>query len=82
LPIFNFYRLADNKIYIFSNFKKDGKYETFIYGFDGKLVKRTFLFLEDLDILNVCPFDIKNSKIYQLVYNEDEEKMKLIITKI
>ncbi len=82
LPVFNFYRLADDRIYIFSNFKKDGKYETFIYDFDGKLVKKTFLYLEDLDILNVCPFDIKNNKIHQLVYNEDEEKMELIITKI
>lgn len=82
LPIFNYYRLANDKIYIFSSFKKDGKYETFIYNFDGILIKKTLLFLENLDIFNVYPFDIKNSKIYQLVYNEDEEEMKLIIKKI
>jgi len=82
LPIFNYYRLADDKIYIFSNFKKDEKYETFIYSFDGTLIKKTFLPLENLDIFNIYPFDIKNSKLYQLVYDEDEEEMKLIITKI
>jgi hypothetical protein len=30
LPIFKDYRLANDKIYILSNFKKDGKFETFI----------------------------------------------------
>ena len=82
LPIFNYYRLADGKIYIISNFRKEGKYETFVYDFEGKLQKKTFLPLTNLDIFNVYPFDIKNGRLFQLIYNEDDEEMKLVITTI
>ena len=82
LPLFNFYHLADNKIYIFSNYKKDDKYETFIYDFDGKLIRKLFLPIKNLDIFNAVPFDIKDGKIFQLVFDEESEEMKLEIEKI
>jgi hypothetical protein len=80
LPLFNYYRLDDGKVYIISNFKKENKYETFIYSFSGKLLKKTFIPLVDQDLFNVNPFCIKNGKIYQLI--EDEESVILKITKI
>lgn len=82
LPLFNYYRLDDNKIYIISNFKKQNSYETFIYDFSGKLIKKTFIPLVDQDLFNVYPFCIKKGKIYQLVEDEDEEGFLLKITKI
>lgn len=82
MPIFKDYRLEDNKIYILSNFKKDGKFETFIYDFSGKLLKKTFIPLVESDMLTLYPFYIKDNKIYQLVMDEDEEEFKLHITEI
>jgi hypothetical protein len=82
MPIFKDYRLSDDKIYILSNFKKDGKFETFIYDFSGKLLKKTFLPLVESDMLTLYPFDIRDNKIYQLVMAEDEDEFKLHITEI
>jgi hypothetical protein len=82
MPIFKDYRLADDKIYILSNFKKDGKFETFIYDFSGKLLKKTFIPLVESDMLTLYPFYIKDNKIYQLVMDEDEEEFRLHITEI
>lgn len=82
MPIFKDYRLADDKIYILSNFKKDGKFETFIYDFSGKLLKKTFIPLVESDMLTLYPFYIKDNKIYQLFMDEDEEEFKLHITEI
>jgi hypothetical protein len=82
MPIFKDYRLADDKIYILSNFKKDGKFETFIYDFSGKLLKKTFIPLVESDMLTLYPFSIKDNKIYQLVMDEEEEEFKLHITEI
>jgi len=82
MPIFKDYRLADDKIYILSNFKKDGKFETFIYDFSGKLLKKTFIPLKESDMLTLYPFYIKDNKIYQLVMDEEEEEFRLHITEI
>jgi hypothetical protein len=82
MPIFKDYRLADDKIYILSNFKKDGKFETFIYDFSGKLLKKTFIPLVESDMLTLYPFSIKDNKIFQLVMDEEEEEFKLHITEI
>jgi hypothetical protein len=82
MPIFKDYRLADGKIYILSSFKKDGKYETFIYDFSGKLLKKTFIPLAQSDFLTLYPFDIDEGKIYQLVHDEEEDEYKLTITAI
>jgi hypothetical protein len=73
--------LDDDKIYILSNFKKDGKFETFIYDFSGKLLKKTFLPLVESDILTLYPFTIHDGKVYQLVSDEDDQ-FKLRISKI
>jgi hypothetical protein len=81
MPIFKDYRLDDDKIYILSNFKKDGKFETFIYDFSGKLLKKTFLPLVESDILTLYPFTIHDGKVYQLVSDEDDQ-FKLRISKI
>jgi hypothetical protein len=83
MPIFKDYRLAGNKIYIFSNFKKEDKYETFIYDFSGKLLQKTYLPLVESDtIMSVFPFDIHDNKIYQLVLDESNDQYKIQISNI
>lgn len=82
MPIFKDYRLADDKIYILSNFKKDGNYETFVYDFAGKLLKKTFISLPHDDFLTPYPFDIQNGNIYQLVHDEEDDEYKLTVTAI
>lgn len=82
LPLFNYYRLDDGKIYIISSFKRVNAYETFIYDFSGKFLKKTHLPLVDQDLFNVYPFCINKGKIFQLVEDDDEEGTILKITKI
>ncbi len=82
LPLFNTYCLSNDKIYIISNFKKDNKYETFEYDFNGKLIKKFFIPLKSLDVFSAVPFDIHNNKLYQLVFDEENEELKLIIDKL
>jgi hypothetical protein len=81
MPVFKDYRLDQGKIYIFSNFKKENKYETFIYDFSGKLLKKTYLpLLESDSIMSLYPYDIKDNKIYQLVFDEEDDQFEIFIT--
>lgn len=80
LPLLKEYRVADGKVFVVSSFKENGKYESFIYDMDGKLLKKVGLPLKDKDMLEVYPFTIADGKIYQLVENEDEEEWMLEVT--
>lgn len=82
MPLFKDYRISGAEIYVFSSFKKDGKYETFIYDLSGKFIKKTFLKIHDMDILTFYPFAISDHKIYQLVWNEEDEVSRLEISPI
>jgi hypothetical protein len=82
LPLLKDYRVADGKVYVIGNKKESEKYETFIYGADGKLLKKVWLPLVDKDILELYPYTITGGKIYQLVENEEEEEWELHVTEI
>lgn len=82
LPEYRDYRIADNKIYIISNYRKNDKYEVFVYSIEGKLIKRTFIPLIEKDLLNVFPFAISDGKLFQVVTDDDEEECKLKISNI
>lgn len=82
LPLFNHYRLTEDKIYIISSYREKGKYETFIYDYQGNLLRKIFIPLVNQDIFDVSPFGIKNNKIYQLIWNEEEEEIRLRITEL
>ncbi len=81
-PLRKEYRVAQDRVYVISNKKKDTQYETFIYDFSGKLQKRMFLPLKDADPLELYPFAIHHNRIYQLIENDDEEIWQLHITEI
>ena len=82
LPLFNYYRLTYDKIFIISSHTKDENYETFVYNYEGKLIKKIFLPIQKIDVISVVPFDIFKNKLYQLVYNDDNDEMNLVINEI
>lgn len=74
LPIIKEYRLADGKIYVVTNHKIKGKYETFIFdASNGKLLKTTGLPAKDMNVMELFPFDMDGGNVYQIVENDDEE---------
>ncbi|MCP4214163.1 MAG: hypothetical protein GY765_05880 [bacterium] len=72
-PIIQFSFLADEKIYLLTNNKKDGKVQFVVLNLEGKELKRVMVPLHYTSPIEVAPFDISDGKIYQLVENEDEE---------
>ncbi|MCK5059302.1 MAG: hypothetical protein KAT34_21815 [Candidatus Aminicenantes bacterium] len=73
LALLKDYRVSDDRIYLISSNKIKGRYDSFIYDLQGKLIKNTLLPLKDQDIFAIFPFTITGGKIYQLIENEGEE---------
>ncbi|NIM14148.1 MAG: hypothetical protein GTO45_19065 [Candidatus Aminicenantes bacterium] len=82
LPLLRDYRVADGKVYVISNKRKNGKYESFIFNLGGNVLKKLWLSLVEKDMIEFYPFTITGGKIYQLVENEDEEQWELHVTEI
>ncbi len=64
--------VKDGKIYVQTYRKKENQAEFFIFDLKGKLLRKLFLPLADMNILKTYPYTIKNNMLYQLI--EDEEK--------
>ncbi len=72
-PIIRDYRIADGKVYLFSNAQEKGKYKTAIYDAKkGSLLEKKSLSLQSLNRLEFYPFAISKGKIYQLIQNKDK----------
>jgi hypothetical protein len=70
--------IVDNDhVYVITYRRKQGKSEFFIYDLEGKLVKKTWLPLQDYDGVALFPYSIKNNYLYQLIDNEDTEEWEL-----
>ncbi len=83
-PIIQFFDVADQRIYLFSHIREAGKSELYIFNLDGKLLKKTDIPIAEINRQEVFPLiRVKNSRVYQLIENiDDEEQLDLIITKI
>jgi hypothetical protein len=81
-PNIRFFSVADHKIYVLSWRREENKSECFIYDLEGNLINKTYLPLEEDNILIPYPFTIGNGKFYQLVENEDDEAWELHISNI
>ncbi len=75
-------RISDQKVYVITFNQKDEKYESFIFGIKGKLLKKIFLPLAEKNLLEFYPFTVYKGKFYQLIENEDKEEWELHIMKI
>jgi hypothetical protein len=68
----------NNHVYVVTWRKKEQQHEFFIFDLEGKLLKKTFLPLQDYDEgVVLFPYSIKNNYIYQLIDNEEEEVWEL-----
>lgn len=68
----------DGHVYVMTYQRKQGKSEFFIFNLEGKLVKKTFVPLQDYDDgVALFPYSIKNNFLYQLIDNEDTEEWEL-----
>lgn len=82
----NFF-ISEGRIYVTTYREKDNKHEIIIMNLNGRILKRIYL---PVKTWQVCRFDssaedlftIKNSKLYELVDNEEEEIYELHITDI
>jgi len=77
-----FFKIANEKIYIPTYKKKDGKNEFVVYNIKGKLLKKIFLPLKDQTLVLPYPYAISKSKIYQIFDNAETEEWELHITDI
>jgi hypothetical protein len=71
--------IVDNgHVYVITWRKKKQEHEFFIFDLEGKLVKKTFLPLQDYDDgVALFPYSLKNNYLYQLIDNEEEEVWEL-----
>ncbi len=81
-PVIKDYRAADDRLYIITYREKEDEKELFIVDFNGKLVKRTWFKLDEINPRELYPYTIKNGKLYQLVENSDSEEWELHIIEI
>lgn len=72
-------RVSNTKIYIITYLTKNNKRECFIYGLDGKYLKRIFLPLKIESPVDHGIFTIYNDKLYQIIENLNDEIWELNI---
>ena len=80
-PDYKTFLVLNQRIYVQTFKKKDGKTGFLVFDLDGKYLKTTFLPLVYQDIMTPYLFTIDGGKLYQLAENEDEE-WELRITEI
>ena len=71
-PMRDFY-VADKKIYVLPFAKENGENYFYIFDMNGKFVKKIPVPIKDHNILELYPYALEGSKLYQLVENEEEE---------
>ncbi len=81
-PPIQYFFPVDQKVYVLTYLKKDGKYECFVYGINGTFIKRVFIPFHYMSAVQPAPMTIRDGKIYQLLENEDEETWELHGAKI
>jgi hypothetical protein len=72
-PDYKSFLVSNQKVYVQTFKKKEGRTEFLIFDLDGKYLKTSFLLLVYQDILHPYLYAIDGGKIYQLAENEDEE---------
>ena len=74
-------KIVDNEIYVIGWKVKDKSTECLVLDLSGNLLKHIYVSLKYVDELEIYPFAFKNSRMYQLIENDDEE-WELLITEI
>lgn len=74
------FKIADNKIFIPTYKKQNGKNEFIILDLKGNVKKKIYLPFKNRTLLLAYPYAIKNSKLYQLFDNDETGEWELHIT--
>lgn len=81
-PDIRFYTVANQKVYVLTYKKSDGKSEFVIFDVKGKFLKKIMLPFGERDKFFFSPYIIKKDTLYQLIENDEIEEWELHITKI
>lgn len=76
------YRVANEKVYVFPYYKKEGKSQVFIFDLRGKLLKTVPVEMSEKDPLDFYPFAVENDRLYQAIEDIDNESWALRVTDI
>lgn len=76
------FNTTDDRIYIPTYRKSEGKNEFMIFNTQGKLLKKVYVPFSDKSLLLPYPYTVKDGKLYQLVENEDSEEWELHIAEM
>jgi hypothetical protein len=74
------FKIADNKIFIPTYKKQNGKNEFIILDLKGNVKKKIYLPFKDRSFLLAYPYAIRSNRLYQLFENEDTEEWELHVT--
>jgi hypothetical protein len=74
--------VADEKIYVMTFKKEEGKREFVIFDPEGKFLKKVMLPFREIDAREWYAYTIKNDKLYQLIDMEEEEMWGLSVVDI
>jgi hypothetical protein len=66
-------RIDGGQIYLVTYHRQKDKTLTLVYDLNGKLLKKIYLPLLEMDTIRFYPFFIRHGKLYQLSEDEDEE---------
>lgn len=72
----------NNTIYVLTFKKKDSKSEFVVFDLNGKFLNKAMVDFADIDVRDFYPYTIKNNKLYQLIFDEDEETWSLNVVNI
>ncbi len=73
---------VDEKIYVLTWEKSEGKYKLVVFNGDGKFLENLHVNVEDMNAIEFYPYWIHGGKIYQIIDNGDTEEWELHINDI
>lgn len=69
--------IRDHLLYIMTYRIRDNMYEFLIFDLEGKLLETTFIPVADRRLMTPYPIEIHQKKLYQLLENDETEKIEL-----
>ncbi len=76
-PALEEFMASDNKLYVWTHNKEQGKTEFLVFDLEGKLLKKVYLPFFKRNFLTYFPMTIRNNTLYQLIDNPDTETWEL-----
>lgn len=76
------YRVANEKVFVFPYYKKEGKFQVYIFDLKGKLLKILPVEMSEKNPLDFYPFAVENDKLYQAIEDSDNESWELRVMDI